>query len=488
MPTRLCDAALATLTHASVPQYDRSRLQPGIVHFGVGNFHRAHQAVYLDTLFGLGRDFAYGIVGAGVRAGDVAMRDALASQSYLTTVVEQAPSVSRARVTGAMVDFAPVGDAPAIIARLADPATRIASLTVTEGGYYLDADGAFDADHPEIRADAATPDAPKTVFGLIAAAQKVRRDAGLSPFTVMSCDNIPHNGAVARAAVTGVAELTDAGLADFIAQNVAFPNAMVDRITPATSEREHTFLRDEFGIEDAWPVFCEDFTQWVLEDTFSNGRPALDEVGVEFVTDVSPFETMKIRILNGGHAVMAYPAGLLGIEFAHEAMEDTQIQAFLRKVEEEEILPIVPPVPNTDLGAYFETIVARFANPKIGDTNRRLCFDGSNRQPKFIVPSVRDRLASGAGVAGLALESALWCRYCAGTTEAGEAIVPNDPHWDDLTALAGRAKDDPTAWLSMEPVYGDLAQATAFRAPFEQALRALWSDGVRAVLARYLAG
>ncbi|MEO1102173.1 MAG: mannitol dehydrogenase family protein [Pseudomonadota bacterium] len=486
MPTRLSADTLSTLKGVAVPQYDRTRLRPGIVHFGVGNFHRAHQAVYLDSLFGMGRDQEFAIVGAGVREGDKAMRDALASQSYLTTVVEQSAQASTARVTGPMIDFLPVSDTPAILARLADPATRIVSLTITEGSYYLDAAGAFDGSHPDILADAATPDQPKTVFGLIAAALKARRAAAQPPFTVMSCDNVPHNGVVARAAVAGLAAHNDGGLAAFIEGEVAFPNAMVDRITPATSQRERDLLRDDFGIEDAWPVFCEDFTQWVLEDTFSHGRPALQDVGVEFVPDVTPYELMKIRILNGGHAVMAYPAALMGIEFAHEAMEEPLIAGFFRKVEDEEILPVVPPVPNTDTVEYCEKVFERFANPKIGDTIARLCFDGSNRQPKFIVPSVRDRLAAGGTVEGLALESALWCRYCAGTTDAGTPIAPNDPRWDDLTALAIRAKDEPAAWLSMERVYGETAHAPQFRDPFHKALRALWEAGTRTVLERYL--
>lgn len=488
MPIPLSEAALPRITRAATPGYDRRALRPGIVHFGVGNFHRAHQAVYLDRLLEAGRDHDFAILGAGVMPGDERLRSALAGQDFLTTVVEQTAETSTARVTGPMTGFLPVGDGPAIIAALADPAIRIVSLTVTEGGYFLDAEGAFDTNAAAIVADAAAPQDPRTVFGLIAAGLARRRVAGVPPFTVMSCDNIPHNGKVARSAVAGLTRLSDPALADFIESEVAFPNGMVDRITPATGERERGLTAELFDIDDAWPVFCEDYAQWVLEDNFPSGRPALETVGVEFVSDVSPFEAMKIRMLNGGHAIIAYPAGLLGIEFVHEAMADRQIRAFLDKVERDEIVPVVPPVPNTDLANYLALIVRRFANPKIADTVRRLCLDGSNRQPKFIVPSIRDRLAAGAPVTGLALESALWCRYCAGEADDGTPIAPNDPAWESLQPLARRACEEPAAWLAMETVYGDLVGEPALAGPFAAALTALWRDGTRAVLERYLAG
>jgi len=304
----------------------------------------------------------------------------------------------------------------------------------------------------------------------------------------MSCDNIPHNGVVARNAVAGLAELSDPEFSRWIVDHVAFPNSMVDRITPATGDREREILARDFGIEDNWPVFCEDFIQWVLEDNFPAGRPALESVGVQFVPDVIPYENMKIRILNGGHAVIAYPAALLDIHFAHEAMEHPLIRSFLQKIEHEEIIPVVPPVPDTDLQAYFKKIEERFANPKIGDTIRRLCLDGSNRQPKFIIPSIADRLKVGAGVAGLALESALWCRYCCGTTESGRNIEPNDPNWDRLATVARAAKDNPTAWLEMADIYGDVGRSEAFRKQFTSMLAAIWSEGVTRVLSRYLEG
>ncbi|GMG82628.1 mannitol dehydrogenase family protein [Paralimibaculum aggregatum] len=489
MATKLSDATLAGLTTATVPTYDRAALTPGIVHFGVGNFHRAHQAVYLDRLFESGRDHDWAILGAGVLPSDARAREIFASQDYLTTVVAQSAAASSARITGGMTDMLPVGDVAATVAALARPETRIVSLTITEGGYFIDAaTGQFDPGHPAIVADAASPEAPKTVFGLILAGLRARRAAGHAPFTVMCCDNIPHNGAVTRNTLTGLARLSDPGFADWIAETVAFPNGMVDRITPATGDREREIVLRDFAIADAWPVFCEDFMQWVLEDTFPAGRPALETVGVQFVPDVAPYEHMKIRILNGGHAIIAYPAGLLDIHFAHEAMADPLVRAFLRKIEQEEIIPELPPVPDTDLGAYFDKIEERFSNPKIGDTIRRLCLDGSNRQPKFIVPPIADRLAAGRGVGGLALASALWCRYCHGETESGAAIAPNDPNWDALQARSRAAREDPGAWLGMTEVYGETGRAAPFRDAFDGWLRALWAEGTEATIRRYLDG
>jgi mannitol 2-dehydrogenase len=293
---------------------------------------------------------------------------------------------------------------------------------------------------------------------------------------------------VAQNAVAGLAELVNPALAAWVREAVAFPNGMVDRITPATGQRERDALSAEFGIVDAWPVFCEEFKQWVLEDNFPAGRPALEKVGVQFVADVAPFEHMKIRILNGGHATIAYPAGLLDIHFVHEAMEHRLVRAFLEKVEREEIIPAVPPVPDTDLGEYYALIERRFSNPKIGDTIQRLCLDGSNRQPKFILPSAADRLAAGQPVTGLSLVSALWARYCYGESDSGKPIPPNDPSWDRLTALAKAAKADPKAWLTMGDIFGPLADDPVYVAAFAGALSSLWSRGTAATLEAYLAG
>ena len=485
----LSNATLATLPEAvEIPAYDRGLLKPGIVHIGCGNFHRAHMAVYLDDLFQLGKGHDWAILGAGVRQGDARMRDLLIQQDCLSSVIERSPGTLGARVIGAMIGFLPVEPGNgALIAAMTDPAIRIVSLTVTEGGYYIDpTTGTFGPDHPDIRHDAANPAAPQTVFGAIIAALAARRIAGVPAFTVMCCDNLPHNGHVTRDAVVGLARLSDPNLADWIAQTVAFPNSMVDRITPATGDKERA-LALSLGIPDAAPVTCEPFRQWVMEDNFPTGRPALELVGVTFTPHVDAFETMKIRILNGGHAIIAYPAGLLDIQYVHDAMAEPLIRAFLDKILTTEVLPIVPPVPGVALPDYKTLIINRFSNPEVADTVRRLCLDGSNRQPKFIIPSIRDAMARKGKLDGLVLLSALWCRYCFGLSESGAAIDENDPNWDHLKSQAVLARENPKAWLEMAEIYGDLSQDAALVAQFTAALNAVWAMGTRQVLTEYIA-
>ena len=471
-----------------LPRYDRAALTAGIVHIGLGNFHRAHMAVYLDDLFALGLGHDWAIIGAGVRPADGAMREALKAQDCLSTVIELDPAGKTCRRVGSMIDFLPVEPGNAsLIAAMTRPEIRIVSLTVTEGGYFINpATGAFDPAAPEILADAANPAAPQTAFGAIVAALKARRAAGIAPFTVMCCDNLPGNGHVTQAAVGGLARLSDPELADWIGAHVAFPNGMVDRITPATGPRERA-MAAAFGVDDPVPVTCEPFRQWVVEDRFPMGRPPLEKVGVTFSDAVHAYEMMKIRILNGGHAIIAYPAGLMDIEFVHEAMAHPLVSALLDRVEREEVIPHVPPVPDTDIAAYYDLIRRRFSNPEVADTTRRLCLDGSNRQPKFILPSIRDGLAAGGAAPGLALVSALWCRYCSGITDSGAEIAPNDPNWHRLQPLARAAQDDPALWLAQPEIYGDLAAHPGFAADFARWLMLLRDTGTAATLRRYLA-
>lgn len=471
----------------ALPGYDRSALTPGIVHIGLGNFHRAHMAVYLDDLFALGESHDWAILGAGVRAGDARMRDALATQDYLSTIITLDPAGNSARRVGAMTGFIPVADDNApLIAAMADPAIRIVSLTVTEGGYYVGPDGGFDAHHPDIAHDVANPGTPRTAFGAILAALRARRAAGTPPFTVMSCDNLPGNGHVTHATTTGLARLQDAAFGTWVDTQVAFPNGMVDRITPATGDRERA-LAAEFGLSDPVPVTCEGFRQWVLEDNFPMGRPALEKVGVTLTDQVHAFEAMKIRILNGGHAIIAYPSALLGLTHVHTAMAHPLIRAFLTRVETDEVLPHVAPVPGTSIPAYLDLIVQRFSNPEIADTTQRLCLDGSNRQPKFIVPSLADNLAAGTVPRGLILLSALWCHYCAGLTDAGAPIPPNDPDWDALQTRARAARTNPAVWLELDTVYGDIGRDPRVIAAFAAALHAVQAKGTKAALEAYLA-
>ncbi|WIV50048.1 mannitol dehydrogenase family protein [Marivivens sp. LCG002] len=487
MAQKLNSALLDKLPETiGVPTYDRSALTASILHVGVGNFHRAHMAVYLDKLFALGESHDWAICGAGVRGGDAVMRERLMEQDLLTTVVELDPSGLTARVTGSMTEFLPV-DPNALIERMASPVTKIVSTTITEGGYYVNAlTNGFDAAHPDMVADAAHADAPKTVFGMVIKALRLRRNNGLEPFTFMSCDNLPENGHVAKQTVVGLARLSDPAFADWIAANVAFPNSMVDCITPATSDREREMVKDKFGIVDTAPVACEPFRQWVLEDNFPTGRPALEKVGAEFVADVAKYELMKLRILNGGHAAIAYPSALIGHHFVHDAMADPLIRDWLDTLERREIMPTLEPIEGVDYDAYREKIIERFSNPEVGDTIPRLCLDGSNRQPKFILPTARDALAKGLAVEGLALEVALWCRYCAGTDEAGNAIAPNDDNHEELKRRALEAKERPSAFLENKSVFGDLAENTVFADAFAEKITALWADGVKKVLSDYI--
>ncbi|MBL4811285.1 MAG: mannitol dehydrogenase family protein, partial [Rhodobacteraceae bacterium] len=362
----------------SGPAYNRSSLTAGILHVGVGNFHRAHMAVYLDRLFAKGKGHSWALTGAGVRPGDARMRNLLMAQDWLTTVVELDPAGLTGKVIGSMIDFVEI-DPELTAARMCNPDIKIVSLTITEGGYYVDAlTGGFDAGHADMAADIADPAKPTSVFGIIIKALRIRRDAGIAPFTVMSCDNLPENGHVAKQAVISLARLIDPDLAIWIEANVAFPSTMVDCITPATTDRERDLVRDEFGLIDAAPVVCEPFRQWVLEDNFPQGRPPLELVGAEFVEDVAPYELMKLRILNGGHAAIAYPSALLGHHFVHDAMADPIIKDWLLTLEQRALIPSLSPIEGVSYDTYLANVVERFSNSAVGDTIARLCFDGSN--------------------------------------------------------------------------------------------------------------
>lgn len=434
MAQPLTQALLRNLpSDVRAPGYARADVTPAILHVGVGNFHRAHMAVYLDDLFATAQGLYRGLIGAGVRPGDAAMRDRLAAQDWLTTVMELDPMGLSARVIGAMIGFVPVG-IKQTIAAMAQPDIRIVWLTITEGVYFVDAlPGGFDVAHPDMVADAASPDAPRSVFGMILMASRMRRAAGLALFTVMSCDNLPENGHVAKQTVVGLAQLGDPALAIWVDAKVAFPGSMVDCITPATSDRERALVADTFGITDTAPVVCEPFSQWVLEDRFPQGRPPLERVGAQFVRDVAPYGLMKLCILNGGHATIACLSALLGYHFVHDTMGDARIRDFLVALEQREIVPSLAPNDRVNYDAYLTKIVERFSKPRIGDTIPRLCFDGSNRQPKFVLPILSERLRADQPTDGLALDVVLWCRYCAGTTDAGAPMTLQDDNAVDLT-------------------------------------------------------
>ena len=489
-PVALRNASLAELPEGiDRPLYDRSRLRPGIVHIGVGNFHRAHQAWYLHRLMQGGMALDWAIVGAGVRPQDAAMRAKLLAQDCLTTLIELDPAGKSAEVVGSMIDFLPVEDGHgALIAQMADPSTRIVGLTVTEGGYYVDpVTNGFDAEHPDIRHDVANPARPRTAFGAMVEALRRRRDAGHGPFTAQSCDNLLGNGRILRQTVVGLARRVDPGLADWIDERCSFPNAMVDCIVPATGETELALARS-FGIDDAAPVTHENFRQWVIEDDFCAGRPDWDRSGAVFSDRVHDYEAMKLRILNAGHQVLANVGEITGLETISACMSQPRIAAFFRKVQREEIAPHVGAVPGMAPVDYIRLVEQRFVNPAIVDTTRRVAFDGSSRHPGFLLPTLRDGIAAGTPVQGLILVEALWARMCAATREDGSTIAPNDPDWDTLVAAATAARDRPEAWLEQRRLYGDLAGHEPFRRGFSLWLRKIWADGAMAALDDYLQG
>ena len=486
---KLGNATLAEIPEGIArPRYDRAALTPGIVHIGLGNFHRAHQAWYLHRLMQAGTALDWAILGASVRPRDAAMREKLLAQDCLTTLIALDPAGRTAEVTGAMIDFLPVarGNGP-LVRAMADPATRIVSLTVTEGGYYLDpATGGLDTAHPDIRHDAACPERPRTAFGAMVAALKLRRAAGTGPFTGLSCDNLQGNGRVLRRTVVGLARLTDPELSEWIDAACSFPNSMVDCIVPATGPKELSLVRD-LGIDDLAPVAHENFRQWVIEDDFCAGRPAWEEAGATFTDSVHAYETMKIRILNAGHQVLANIGEILSVETIAECIAHPLVSRFFRKVQIEEIVPYVAPVPGMGPAAYLDLVEARFANPAIGDTVRRVAFDGSARHPRFVLPILRDALAAGGPVEGLALVEAFWARMCEGAREDGTEIAPNDPQWASLVQAAGLARRRPRAWLEQSGLYGSPAYAERFAQAFESWLALIRTDGCEAALRCYCA-
>ncbi|MGV9712001.1 mannitol dehydrogenase family protein [Gordonia sp. NPDC003424] len=485
----LTDAALPTIDTIAVPSYDRAGLRTGIVHFGVGGFHRAHQAMYLDRLLELGDASGWGICGVGVRPPDTAMRDALAPQDGLYTLTLKHPdgAVER-RVIGSIVEYLYAPDDPeAVIEKLASPDTEVVSLTVTEGGYnFSPSTGEFDATNPDIVADLADDAVPRTVFGLVTEAAARRRTRGVGSFTVMSCDNIQGNGEVARTTFLAFARLKDPAVAEWMAEHTCFPNSMVDRITPATPPDLRAEVAEQTAIDDRWPVVAEPFTQWVLEDHFSMGRPELESVGVQVVDDVTPYELMKLRLLNASHQALCYFGYLLGHRYVHDATTDPLIRTLLQRYMSEEGRPTLQPVPGVDLDDYTATLIERFSNPAIADTIARLCQDSSDRIPKWLVPVIRERLDADGDVALAAAVVASWTRYAEGVDENGEPIEVVDPLADRLVPLAQESRTRTLAFVADRDLFGDLVDDERFTRPYLWALESLRHKGAHATLSELL--
>jgi mannitol 2-dehydrogenase len=465
--TTLSAATLERIAIAK-PAYGRDQVSIGIVHFGVGGFHRAHQAMYIDRLLEKGVASEWGICGVGVMPADRKMKQVLDAQDGLYTLVLENPDGSRdARVIGSIVEYRYAPDDPeSVIELLAAPTTRIVSLTITEGGYNVDT-----IDPGEVN-----------VFGLVTEALARRRDRGLPSPTVVSCDNIEGNGEVARQAFTAYAERAHPGLAEWIGANTRFPNSMVDRITPVTTPDVIAGVKDEFGVEDEWPVVAEPFTSWVLEDDFSDGRPPLEDVDVLLVDDVTPYEQMKLRLLNASHQSLCYFAYLSGYRLVHEAAGDPLFAEFLMRYMDDEATPTLRPVPGIDLPDYKRTLIERFANPGVRDTIARLCFGSSDRIPKWLLPVVRANLAADGPVRLSAATVASWARYAEGVDEQGEPIDVQDQLAETLVPLARSQHDTPTAFIENTAVFGDLATSPRFVEDYLWALDSLHAHGARATL------
>ena len=473
-----------------VPAYDRDLVTPGVVHFGVGGFHRAHLAMYHDRLMTASPVAAstaldWGICGVGVMPQDRRMQEVLQAQDCLyTLVLKHSDGRYEPRVIGSIVEYLFAPDDPeAVIKKLAAESTRIVSLTVTEGGYNIDdVTGAFDMSNPAVLRDLEPGAAPQTVFGLITEALSRRRDQGVHPFTVMSCDNLQGNGQIARRAFTAFARLKRPELGDWIEHEVRFPNSMVDRITPVTTDHDRAEIRDRFGLDDKWPVVCEPYTQWVLEDAFTAGRPAYEDAGVQLVDLVEPYELMKLRLLNGSHQAVCYFAYLTGYRLVHEAAQDPLFRAFLLGYMKHEAAPTLPPVPGVDLDAYQHLLIERFANPQVRDTIARLCAQSSDRIPKWLLPVIRQQLATGGQIKRSAAIVASWARYAEAVDEHGEPIEVVDRLADTLTRLARRQRDNPDAFIANRDLFGSLADDQRFVTAYRSALASLHQRGARATL------
>jgi mannitol 2-dehydrogenase len=480
--TTLRNASLPELT-IPVPAYDRAAVTAGIVHIGVGGFHRSHEAMYVDRLLAAG-ECAWGICGIGTQPVDRRMADVLERQDGLYTLLLKHPDGQvEPRVIGSLIDYAYAPDDPdAAVERMAAPTTHIVSLTITEGGYLVDpATGRFAPTEPAVLLDLQPGAAPTTAFGLVTEALVRRRQRGLPPFTVLSCDNVQENGEVAREAFSSFAALRDEQLGSWVREHVAFPSSMVDRITPVTTDDDRRLLAGTFGVDDEWPVVCEPYAQWVLTDDFCDGRPPWEQVGVQLVPDVRPYELMKLRLLNAGHQAIGYLGHLAGYRYTDEVCRDPAFATFLLSYLTDEASPTLAPVPGVDLPSYRRMLLERFGNPHVRDTLARLCVDASDRIPTFLLPVVRAQLASGGEITRSALVVAGWARYAEGVDEQGGPIEVVDRLLE--TVLAAAQSADPRSFLRDTGVFGELADDERLVAEYLTQLEMLRAVGARAAVA-----
>ncbi len=472
-PVKLDSAALSQLeARVATPTYDRAVLRPSIVHVGVGGFHRAHLATYVHELCEAGHT-DWSIIGAGVLEADATMAEVLEDQDYLYTLITRGPDDTVVDVIGSITGFVlGAQDSTPLIELIAAPSTQIISLTVTEGGYPIeDLTGLYNSESPAA--------GPGTAFAIIAAGLDARRRSHGQPLTIVSCDNIISNGDAAHVSTVGEAAGFGDELTDWIAESVSFPNSMVDRITPTTSQSDRDWLSEECQIADRWPVVTEPFRQWVIEDDFAGERLPLDELDVIVTDDVEPYELMKLRLLNAGHSCIAYLSALQDFTTVDIAMADPLIRQFLDAFLRIESAPVLADVPGIDIDAYIQSLVERFSNPEIGDQINRLCLDGSAKFPKFLLPTIRAQVENSGPIELASLALAGWCEYLRGTTENGNAIeIASDPLLDAATKYAAMSVEEPDAFLNFEDVFGDLNTSDDFRAAFTSSLDLLRTLGV----------
>jgi mannitol 2-dehydrogenase len=460
-------------------------LQRGVVHIGAGNFHRAHQAVYFDDLACSGISTEWGVTGVSLHSRDA--KDLLSAQDGLYTVVQRGHDRQTARVVGAIgsIHYAP-NDSAAVRAALADPRTRIVSLTITGNGYFLDpVTREFDADHPDVRADLVASNGFATAWGYLAEALEHRRRTGIAPFTVLCCDNIPDNTQPARTALVSFAALRDPDLARWIDTHVAFPSTMVDRITPSTSKSEREFVERTFGIADRWPVLTEPYCQWIIEDSFSDGRPPLEEVGAQFVTDVSDHKLIKTRLLNGTHIALACLGTLAGYQSTDEAMKDHVIFDYVEQLMRDEIQPLLPAVPGMNTPGYRNTLLTRLSNPRMSDQLSRLSRRGSTKISSFLLPSLQEAIAQDRPHTLLMLALAGWARYLRGYDLKGREIRIDDPQSELLTKLATMEGNNPGPLLRHE-IFTELRLIPCFTERFGDMIADIDERGVLPTLRRAL--
>ncbi|CAH1658854.1 mannitol dehydrogenase family protein [Chelatococcus asaccharovorans] len=488
-PPRLNAARLGGLPAAiERPTYDRAQVRCGIVHLGIGAFHRAHQAVYTEDVLKSG-DLAWGIVGASLRSPDT--RDALAPQDSLYTIAVRETGGETLRVVGSILEVVVAPEDPeALIARMSDPEVAIVSLTVTEKGYCHDpATGRLDEAHPDVVHDLANPHRPRSALGFITAAIARRQAAGTRPFTVMSCDNLPANGQTLKGILSRFADLVSADLGQYVREAISCPDTMIDRIVPATTDADRSHVAGVLGLTDAWPIMTEPFTQWVIEDHFVSGRPAWETVGATLVKDVAPYEAMKLRLLNGSHSALSYLGYLAGYETVAEAMADAAIAAYVAALMEDSTVTLTLPE-GADVAGYKRSLVERFRNTALKHRTWQIAMDGSQKLPQRLLGTIRDRLARGLPVERHALAVAAWMRYVTGIDEDGQPIDVRDPLAAEFRSLADAAGQDAdklaASLIGVRAVFGeDLASNAVFRTAVTAALGSLFDKGAKATVATY---